>query len=106
MVEDYFLEIYHSCTILTVYIHLNGLAPEILDVTGEFQRNSRWNWTPDTPPIPVKAGQLIGRVGGSFDFSVVDTEVTLDGFAIPSRYDEGKIHTVDPFDYFEEPLRT
>ena len=38
LVEDYFLEIYHSCTLITVYIHLGGLAPEILEVTGEFQK--------------------------------------------------------------------
>ena len=105
LVEDYFVEIYHSCTLITVYIHLNGLAPEILDVTGEFQRGSRWNWSPREPPIPVTAGQVIGKVGSSFDFSVHDTEVTLTGFVTPSYY-EGRIDTVDPFDYFEEPLRT
>ena len=105
LVEDYYVEVYHSCTLITVYIHLGGLAPEILEVTGEFQRGSRWNWSPDTPPIQVKAGQVIGKVSGSFDFSVQDTEVTRTGFVVPSYY-EGRIHTVDPFDYFEEPLRT
>ena len=48
---------------------------------------------------------MIGKVGSNFDFSVLDTRVTLSGFVISSRY-EGKIHIVDPFDYFEEPLRT
>ena len=105
LVEDYHVTISYSCTLDTFYIHLNGLAPEILDVTGDFQRGSRWYWNPDNPPIPVKAGQVIGKVGSNFDFGVYDTEVTLSGFVIPSRY-EGKIHTVDPFDYFEEPLRT
>ena len=106
LIEDYYLEIYHSCTLYTVYIHLNGLAPEILEVTGEFQQGSRWNWNPDTPPIPVRAGQVIGKVTGNFDFSVHNTEVPLDGFVIMSRYGQRKIHTVDPFDYFEEPLRS
>ena len=105
LVEDYHVTISYSCTLSTVYIHLNELAPEILDVTGEFQRGSHWHWNPDNPPIPVKAGQLIGKVGSNFDFSVLDTQVTLSGFVISSRY-EGKIHIVDPFDYFEEPLRT
>ena len=49
---------------------------------------------------------MIGKVGSNFDFSVHDSEVTLDGFVISSRYAGQKIHTVDPFDYFEEPLRT
>ena len=102
------MEIYYSCTLSTVYIHLNELAPEILEVTGEFSQGSRWYWgpSPDQSPIAVKAGQVFAKVGGSFDFSVHDSEVTLDGFTIPSRYSQLKIHTVDPFDYFEEPLRT
>ena len=34
-VEDYRVIISHSCTFLTIFIHMNGLAPEILEVTGE-----------------------------------------------------------------------
>ena len=108
-VEDYRVIISHSCTFLTIFIHLNGLAPEILEVTGELGEGSRWVPSDSSPPIPVKAGQVIGKVGvGSFDFSVHDAEVTLSGFVIPSHYDgePWKIHTVDPFGPFEEPLRT
>ncbi len=42
------------------------------------------------------------------DFSVVDGSVMLKGFVNPETY-EGepwKIHTVDTFDYYEEPLRS
>ena len=108
-VEDYRVIISHSCTFLTIFIHLNGLAPEIQEVTGELGQGSRWVPSESSPPIPVKAGQVIGKVGiGSFDFGVYDAEVTLSGFVIPSRYDgePWKIHTVDPFGPFEEPLRT
>jgi hypothetical protein len=106
LVEDYFVEIYHSCTLITVYIHLNELAPQILEVTGESPLGFRWNWSPNAPPIPVGVGDLIGKVGSSFDFEVHDTEETLDGFVSLSRYGQQKLYTVDPFDYFEEPLRT
>jgi len=58
--------------------------------------------------IPVKAGQLIGKIGGqTLDFGVVNTESKLKGLLVPEHYDREpwKIHTVDPFDYFDEPLR-
>ena len=67
LVEDYYIEIYHSCTVSSVYIHVNELAREIVEVTGEFGEGSRWTWrdTPDKATIPVKAGQVIGKVGGA-----------------------------------------
>ena len=78
-------------------------------MTGEFGQGSRWVPSDSSPPIPVKAGQVIGKVGvGSFDFSVHDAEVTLSGYVVPSRYDgePWKVHTIDPFEPFVEPLRT
>ena len=46
--------------------------------------------------------------GYSFDFSVHDYEVTLPGFLLPERYtgEAWKVHTMDPFDYYDEPLRS
>ena len=108
LVGDYYIEIYYSCTVSTVFIHVNELGPEILEVTGDFGEGSRWDWrnSRDKVPIPVKAGQVIAKVGSSFDFSVHDAKTALEGFAIPSRYSRLHINTVSPFDYFEEPLRT
>ena len=108
LVGDYYIEIYYSCTVSTVFIHVNELAPEILKVTGELGKESRWTWgnSSNKTPIPVEAGQVIAKAGGSFDFEVHDAEVALEGLAIPSHYSQFHIHTVDPFDYFEEPLRT
>ena len=107
LVEDYYVEIYYSCALSSVYIHLNELAPEILEVTGEFGQGSRWFWgaPPDRSPIPVNAGQVIGKIGSSFDFSVHVTEPTPDEFATPPPGIQLQFYTVDPFDYFEEPLR-
>ncbi|MBI5395240.1 MAG: hypothetical protein HZA91_08100 [Verrucomicrobia bacterium] len=61
--------------------------------------------------IPVKAGQVIGKVCGgfTFDFALIDTTVTRKGFVRPEQFlkrDPWKPHTVDPFDYVDEPLRS
>lgn len=96
---DYRLEIQHTCTFHTIYIHVRELPPKILQITGEITREVR-------PNIPATAGEVIGRANG-FDFSVHDDEVTLKGFIVPSHYDaeSWKIHTVDMFAHFVEPLR-
>ena len=105
--EDYRIIIWHSCTISTIYIHLNGLAPEIREVTEDIAPGSRWRLVDSDTPISVEAGQVIGTAGGSLDFSAHDTEEWL-SFVVPEHYfgEEWKIYTVDPFDYFTEPVRS
>ncbi len=60
--------------------------------------------------IPVKAGQLIGKVGNqTFDFALIDTSTMRKGFVKPDQFlqrDPQKPHVVDPFDYVAEPLRS
>jgi len=108
--EDYRVIIWHSCKVSSIFIHLGGLAPEILEVTGQLQGGSQgWSASRGGQSIPVKAGQVIGKVGAQgIDFSVHDTRVTLEGLLIPEHYqgEAWKIHTVDPFDYFQEPVRS
>lgn len=58
--------------------------------------------------IPVKAGQVIGRVGGrSLDFGVVNFDTRLAGLLTPSLYghDSWRAHLVSPFGYLDGPLR-
>lgn len=58
--------------------------------------------------IPVKAGQVIGKIGGqTLDFAVWDTDVTLPGFVVPEQYQEErwKAHTVDPLNYYTDDLK-
>jgi len=83
--EDYRVIIWHSCNVSSIFIHLAGLAPEILAVTGRLEGGSQ-----------------------GIDFSVHDTRVILEGLLIPEHYqgEAWKIHTVDPFDYFQEPVRS
>ena len=59
-------------------------------------------------PIEVKAGQLIGRIGGqTLDFAVWDTTKPLPGFIVPEHYQEEpwKIYTADPLDYYTDEIK-
>lgn len=102
-VDDYRVIFEHSCRIYTYYIHINELSDKILKESN----------IADKPyvqtRIPVKSGEKIGiKNTPSFDFAVIDTNITLQGFANPEHYEfeAWKIHTVDPFDYFVEPLKS
>lgn len=100
--EDYRMEIYHTCTFYTVYIHLLKLSPKIKAVIGD-STDTR------TVPanIPVKAGEVLGGAT-SLDFSTHNSDVTLKGFVVLQHYngEPWKVRTVDPFDYFTETLRS
>lgn len=60
--------------------------------------------------VTVKGGQVIGKIGyQTFEFALIDTAVTRKGFINPDQFrgrDPWKLHTVDPFDYVNEPLRS
>ena len=59
-------------------------------------------------PIKVKAGQLIGHIGGqTLDFAVWNTKKPLKGFVDPASYDgePWKIYTDNPFPYYTPELR-
>ena len=108
-VGDYRLVIWHSCTTFSIFIHTSSLSQEILDVTGEIKSGESWYATGNVEPVRLKAGQALGKIGTSgLDYSLHDTDVLLPGFLIPGRYDgePWKVHTVDPFDYFTEPVRS
>ncbi len=97
------LGIEYSCTFYVWYNLLTSLTPElsqqVLPAPGETS----------SVRIPVKAGQLIGYIGGrTLDFAIINSEVTLTGFIVPEHYgtESWKTHIVDPFDYFDEPLRS
>lgn len=104
--NDHRVILEHSGTFWTFFDNLNALDKAILTQTGEIP--------PAGPPtlvrVPVKAGQVIGKIGGGhgIDFGVVNSEMTLKGFVVPEHYDAEpwKIHCADPFDYFDEPVRS
>lgn len=99
--DDYRIIIYHSCTFYSIFIHPKKLSPRVQQLVGEFRSDGN-NYV----SIPVEAGEVIAYATAT-DFSVHNTETRLSGFVTPALYasEEWKIHTVDPFDYFDEPLR-
>jgi hypothetical protein len=107
-VPDYRVIVMHSCTFFTIFIHLGELAPSIAKATGEITHGNTWFGT-GSSPIPVKAGDPIAKFGGqTLDWSVHNSDITLRGFVTPEHYEREpwKIHTVDPFPFYEEPLRS
>jgi len=97
----------HAATCWSYLDHLVELDTAIQkQVGGELKPGQ-----PMAVRIPVKAGQVIGKVRGgfTFDFALIDTAVTRKGFVRPEQFlkrDPWKPHTVDPFDYLDEPLRS
>ncbi len=96
----------HSCTLLSIFIHVGNLAPDIANIVGEIEPGGRWHTGPDTA-IELNAGDPIAVLGGSsFDYSLHDETKSLTGFQIPEHYEREawKVHTVDPFDYMSDEL--
>ncbi|NQW20064.1 MAG: hypothetical protein HQ477_04980 [Chloroflexi bacterium] len=103
--REWRMDIAHTCTFTSYFDLLTSLDPEIEAEWSKTEggRTGRWQG------IPVKAGQVVGRVGAqTLDFGVYDYETTASGYIVPAHYDHEswKIHTVDPFPYFPEDIRT
>ncbi|MDP7525201.1 MAG: hypothetical protein QF713_02550, partial [Dehalococcoidales bacterium] len=104
-VPDYRLTFMHSCTVFTIFIHLGEFAPAIAEKVGQISLNGQWV----DKPIEVKAGEPIAKFGAtSLDWSVHDADTTLAGFVLPEHYESEpwKIHTVDPFQLYSEPIKS
>ena len=102
---DYRLVIEHSCDVYTIWIHLQQLVGPLAYLNGTISFNR-----PAYGRISVSAGEVIAYDGGTngFDFSVHDARILLPGFVRPESYvvEPWKVHTVDPVDYFDEPVRS
>lgn len=99
--DDYRLVIQHTATISSIYIHIDNLSEKIYDFA---PRDGGYV----NVKIPVLAGEVIGNYSGSVDYNVVDEDVVLAGFVNPESYwsEPWKIHTPDPFDYFNETIKS
>jgi hypothetical protein len=110
--DDYALIIEHSGTFYAQYDLLTALAPAVLDQLDPSLRERfarKQMGPPASVRIPIEAGQVVGKVGGrSLDFGVVNMEKRLAGFLTPSLYGHyaWRLHVVDPFDCFDEPLKS
>ncbi|GEM_PF-1776022 len=109
--DDFALTVEHSGTFYTFYDLLTELDAAILGKLDQAVRE-RFAKKGQGPPvhvrIPVKAGQVLGKVlGRSLDFAVINSETQLKGFLNPATYGHyaWRVHLVDPFDYYEEPIK-
>ncbi len=94
-IGDYRIVIHHTCSFYTIYIHVNWLSEKLRTVADT------------SKTVAIEAGEMIGKAPG-FDFSVHDDEITLSGFIVAESYfaESWKLHNVDMFDSFAEPVRT
>lgn len=105
--NDYRFVFAHSCTFLTYFDLVTGLAP---DIKAEYDKTVKTNGSSSYAQldIKVKAGQLVGYIGGqTLDFAVWDTEKPLSGFITPSLYDgeRWKLYTADPLEYYTDDVK-
>jgi len=102
-VDEYRIVIMHTCTFYTYYDLVTSLTP---DIKREFDSKVKNNYAGGLS-IDVKAGDLIGKIGGqTLDFAVWDMEKPLKGFVNPESYkaEPWKIYTADPYNYYSEEL--
>jgi hypothetical protein len=103
---DYRIIIEHSATFYSWFGLVDRLDEGIVKAAGGLPPAG----APVGVRIPVKAGQVIGRTGGShgMDFTVINTKATLRGFVNPAQFlhrDAWKPHVADPFPFADESLR-
>jgi hypothetical protein len=101
--REWRVDMAHTCTFTSYFDLLTSLAPDL-----EAAYNASRAGSSGPISVPVKAGQLIGRIGAqTLDFGVYDYDVTLPGFLVPEHYarEPWKVHTVDPFPHFPADVR-
>src|SRR6266508_2685001 len=102
---EYQMKFWYTCNFASYYDLITSLSPR-LKAEFDAHKNSGGG---ASVQIKVKKGELVGRIGGqTLDFAVYDYTKILPGFIVPEHYlaESWKLHVVDPFQYFEEPLRS
>lgn len=102
---EYQLKFWHTCDFASYFDLVTSLSPRLQK---EFEDHLEKGDHAQVQ-IPVKEGELVGRIGGqTLDFSVFDYTKILSGFIVPEHYlsESWKLHVVNAFDYFKEPIRS
>ncbi len=102
---DYRGVIAYSCTFFSYFDLATSLSADI-----QAKLPKDWESKGTTySDIDVKAGQVIGKVGGqSLDFAVWDTTKTLKNLLVPMAYNNAepwKINTVPPLNYYSQKVK-
>jgi hypothetical protein len=94
----------HSCTFMIYYNLMTSIAPNILNAVP-----SNWREIGGAVKYHVKAGDLIGYVGGqSLDFELADTTFTNPKLLHHTAYNNTepfKINVVHPLDFFTSSVK-
>lgn len=101
---DHRLVFSHTCTFLTYYDLVTSLTPALKKAFDSARNGSNYA----KMNYPVKAGDVIGKIGGqTLDFAVWDTEKPLKGFINVDTYkaEPWKLYTADPYDYYTPDLK-
>jgi hypothetical protein len=92
-----------NCQYFAIFIHIHKLSPTLASAVGTLEPN-----TQKRVAIELKAGDLLGRIGGNpVDMSMIDAKHTLSGFISPDLYrgEPWKIHVVDPISLYTGSLK-
>jgi hypothetical protein len=103
--QEYRMVFTITCTYFYYYDLVTSLSPDIM---AAFQDSTSDQSSHKPINIKVKAGQIIGRIGGqTLDFAVWDTTKPLTGFIVPEHYkhENWKIYTADPLKYYTPELK-
>ncbi len=103
---EYQMRFWYTCDFASYYDLITSLSPRL---QAEFESHRENGNQSARVQIAVKEGELVGRIGGqTLDFSVFDYTKILPGFIVPEHYsaESWKVHVVDPFPYFKEPVRS
>jgi hypothetical protein len=104
--EEYSLAFSVSCVEFYYYDLMTSLTPELKKFLD--QHPSQQSGNSVNVSIPVKAGQLLGKIGAqTLDYAVWDMNKTLTGYIEPAHYDGDfpRTHLVDPLDYATDELK-
>lgn len=97
---EYRIVMQHSCQTISYFDLVTSIDPALQK---QIDSSSKGDMH-----IPIKSGQIIGRIGGqSLDTAVYNMNMTLSGFIHPDLYkrENWKIHTDDFYEYFSGDLK-
>lgn len=103
--DDYSLSFQFSKNFFLIITHFTRLDPTLLSQLGMLQDGDQKTYN-----ITIEAGTLLGYTGGSeylgtFDFWAIDLD-SEPAFLGSDRYNARAAHSVDPYQFFVEPLRS
>ncbi len=102
--QDFGVQIQFSCQYYARFLHILELTPDLQSKIGDAPTGDN-----KTVRIHLDAGQKLGKVGASSDFSIQDVTLgtTSKSFVNPDRYagDPTYLYDIDPFSVFPSDVR-